>query len=289
MRDSLGDADSFKKLIRHWRRSRGITQEKLSEIVGVSQHQLSFIENGHSRPSLATTERIVAALSIPPRDGNHLLGLLGYSGTLQEPESTTTDVQLSQSLVSGLLIKGIDPYPAAIVNSSHHFVHMNLSMARLLDRVAHVADVFEDGQLSYPRVVFHEEGFQASFENWEEFAASYAQSIIREAMLNPKLNPKTVADVLDTPEVPEKWKELSDEFGPSVDIILRVETPFGSLQANYVTLGVAPPQAHIARRIEPFFLGMLVPVNESSHQIFEKVWKHGGSVGSHPRLAPFVV
>ncbi len=50
--------------IRHFRTRRGLTLERVSELVGLSQSQLSMIENGKREPKLTTLQSIAAAIGV---------------------------------------------------------------------------------------------------------------------------------------------------------------------------------------------------------------------------------
>lgn len=52
--------------IKEYRKSRGLTQEKLAEIIDVNQRQLTRIESGENYPSAETFEKICLALEISP-------------------------------------------------------------------------------------------------------------------------------------------------------------------------------------------------------------------------------
>lgn len=46
------------------RKSKNITQKELSEITGISQADISRLENGNANPSLATLKRVAAGLGM---------------------------------------------------------------------------------------------------------------------------------------------------------------------------------------------------------------------------------
>ena len=48
------------------RRERGLTQEQLAELSGISQQYLSGLERGHRNPSVAMVFSIAAALNVEP-------------------------------------------------------------------------------------------------------------------------------------------------------------------------------------------------------------------------------
>lgn len=62
--------------IKEFRELRKLTQERLSEIVGIDSKHLSRIENGRNYPSLETLEKIIEGLNVSYEDFfkfNHLV------------------------------------------------------------------------------------------------------------------------------------------------------------------------------------------------------------------------
>ena len=62
--------------IKEFRELRKLTQEHLSEVVGIDSKHLSRIENGRNYPSLETLEKIIEALNVSYEDFfkfNHLV------------------------------------------------------------------------------------------------------------------------------------------------------------------------------------------------------------------------
>jgi transcriptional regulator with XRE-family HTH domain len=54
------------KRIKEIRKKRGYSQEKLSELVDIEQHTLSYIETGNNFCSAETLERLIKALEVDP-------------------------------------------------------------------------------------------------------------------------------------------------------------------------------------------------------------------------------
>ena len=75
--------------IKELRKQRGISQEKLAEIVNVDPKFISFIECGRSAPSLETMEKIAFALNVEIKD------VFDYSHL----QIGSTDVNELQSLI----------------------------------------------------------------------------------------------------------------------------------------------------------------------------------------------
>ena len=60
------DYKAFGRRLREYRHARNLTQEKLSELVGVSFQHIGMLERGKRYPSIETLIRLAVALDIPP-------------------------------------------------------------------------------------------------------------------------------------------------------------------------------------------------------------------------------
>ncbi len=60
--------EAFGKNLKDVRKSKGITQESLAEMVGIHPRQVSKIETGEHFPNSTTLENICIALSISPKE-----------------------------------------------------------------------------------------------------------------------------------------------------------------------------------------------------------------------------
>lgn len=60
--------EAFGKNLKEIRKSKGITQESLAEMIGIHPRQVSKIETGEHFPNSTTLENICIALSISPRE-----------------------------------------------------------------------------------------------------------------------------------------------------------------------------------------------------------------------------
>lgn len=60
--------NSLGKRIKELRKQRNLSQEKLAELVDISQNALSYIETGDNFCSAETLEKIITALEIEPRE-----------------------------------------------------------------------------------------------------------------------------------------------------------------------------------------------------------------------------
>ena len=60
----MGLKSKFAKRLKELRKQRGLTQEKLAEIVNVATRHISFIETARSFPSSDLIERLACALNV---------------------------------------------------------------------------------------------------------------------------------------------------------------------------------------------------------------------------------
>ena len=61
----MKDRQLLGKRIKSLRRSKGLTQERLAEIIDVNTNYLAVIERGEANPTLALLERLSAGLEVP--------------------------------------------------------------------------------------------------------------------------------------------------------------------------------------------------------------------------------
>ncbi len=59
-------SDAFGPVLRQMRQERGLTQERLSEVLGVAAPYVSMLESGHKYPNLEMLFKISEALGIRP-------------------------------------------------------------------------------------------------------------------------------------------------------------------------------------------------------------------------------
>jgi transcriptional regulator with XRE-family HTH domain len=73
-------SSEFGNLLRHWRRTRGVSQLELANRAGLSTRHLSFLETGRCGPSRGTVLQLGRALELPRTETDRLLLLSGHAG-----------------------------------------------------------------------------------------------------------------------------------------------------------------------------------------------------------------
>jgi transcriptional regulator with XRE-family HTH domain len=78
----------FIENLRFWRKKRGLSQQKLSEMVNVSPNYLNAVENGKNFPSPEVIQQI-----------SDILELMPYQLFLEHPEDTPTGTIIPDLMV----------------------------------------------------------------------------------------------------------------------------------------------------------------------------------------------
>lgn len=64
MRTNARKIKAIGERVKNSRKNKGITQEKLADMVGVSTTYIGFIEQGQRLPSIKTSDKIARALGV---------------------------------------------------------------------------------------------------------------------------------------------------------------------------------------------------------------------------------
>ena len=134
---------------------------------GVSARHLSFVETGRSRPSAEMVLQLAEQLEVPLRDRNQLLLAAGYAPLYGERPLDDPDMTPVREALE-LVLRGHEPYPAAVVDRWWEMVAANSGIALLTDGVA--------PELLAPpanvmRVALHPDGMAPRIVNFAEWRA----------------------------------------------------------------------------------------------------------------------
>jgi transcriptional regulator with XRE-family HTH domain len=154
-------------LLRDWRQRRRRSQLDLALDAGVSARHVSFVETGRSRPSAEMVLQLAEQLEVPLRDRNQLLLAAGYAPQYGERALDDPDMSPVREALE-LVLRGHEPYPAAVVDRWWEMVAANSGIALLIDGVA--------PELLAPpanvmRVALHPDGMAPRIVNFAEWRA----------------------------------------------------------------------------------------------------------------------
>jgi transcriptional regulator with XRE-family HTH domain len=154
-------------LLRDWRQRRRRSQMDLALDAGVSARHLSFVETGRSRPSPEMVLTLAEQLEVPLRDRNHLLLAAGYAPRYGERSLDDPDMAPVREALD-LVLRGHEPYPAAVVDRWWEMVAANRGIALLTEGVA---PELLAPPVNVMRVALHPDGMAPRIVNLGEWRA----------------------------------------------------------------------------------------------------------------------
>lgn len=154
-------------LLREWRRHRRLSQLDLATGAGISTRHLSFVESGRAQPSRDMILRLTEHLDVPLRERNALLMAAGFAPVFSE--HALNDPTMTSALASiEQLLKGMEPFPALLVDRHWQLVRSNRATLRLLDGVA--AELLAP-PVNVLRLSLHPEGLAPRIDNLGQWRA----------------------------------------------------------------------------------------------------------------------
>lgn len=182
-------ADGFGALLRRWRHDRRLSQEALALEAGISQRHLSCLESGRSGPSRQMILHLAQVLDIPLRDRNLLLVAAGFAAayahrSLDGPELAAVDRALD------LMLQGLEPCPAIVVDRSWRMVRANDSALAAFSAFVDLETVFDglDAPGGGPNVLWltcHPQGLRRYVPDWAQVAPALLERTRREVAAEP--------------------------------------------------------------------------------------------------------
>lgn len=165
-------------LLRDWRQRRRMSQMDLALEADVSTRHLSYVETGRSRPSVEMVIQLAEQLDVPLRDRNVLLLAAGHAPVygqrgLDEPEMGPVREALD------LVLRGHEPYPAAVVDRHWGLVAGNRAIGLLTAGVA--AELLEP-PVNVLRLSLHPDGMAPRILNLGEWRAHLLERLGRQAV-----------------------------------------------------------------------------------------------------------
>ena len=182
--------------LREWRTRRRISQLELAGRADVSTRHVSFIENGHARPSREMLARLCEHLDVPLRERNRVFLAAGFAPA--HPELTLGDPRLAQvNEAIEHILQGHQPWPAVVVDPGWDLVAANDAAYGLIGDVD--ATLLEP-PINVVRLSLDPRGLAGRIVNLPEWRAGLLRRISREHEAAPD----------------ERLASLLTDFGPPV-------------------------------------------------------------------------
>lgn len=195
-------------LMRYWREIRAKNQLELSLDTGISQKQISFLENGRSTPGRDTLMCITEALDVPLRERNQLFVAAGYAPVYPETPWNAGEMNAITNAIKRIL-RQHEPLPGIVLDRYWNVVMTNDAAPRFFGKFIDLSA--RKGPRNMLHLIFDPAGLRPFIVDWEIAAKSLLQRVYREATSGVK-DQKTyelLEALLDYPGVQRDWKKPS--------------------------------------------------------------------------------
>jgi transcriptional regulator with XRE-family HTH domain len=232
----------FGGLLQRHRRERGMSQESLAREAEISTRHVSFMENGHSKPSRETALVLGSVLGLPLRDRNALLLAAGFAPAYEESPIDGPSMREVREALE-LLLRRHEPYAAVAYDR-----HWDIVLANEPYAVTHRALTGSDalapyvvqppGRVNAMRLLFHPDGFRRHLANWTQVARSFLPRVLRARAGDDPVLCELAREILAYPGVP-RVQELGQPLALLVPLELRLGSTTLKLFTTLSTLGTA--------------------------------------------------
>ncbi len=248
---------TFPDLLRSWRRVHKVSQGDLSNIAGISQRHLSFLESGRSSPSRDMVMRLAEALEVPLRETNSMLQAAGFAGVYTEHQLDQGEMREARNALA-VMLKHHEPYGAMVIDRNWNLIMMNDASTRLfahfIDPVQVWAEVGGD-KPNMIRATLHEKGLRPYITNWDDFACYFLKQFERELTSNPyNREARELLDEIQVyPDMPEPASINVAETRPFLTLSLKKDDLSLQFFTMVSTFGTPLDVTLQEIRIETFF------------------------------------
>jgi transcriptional regulator with XRE-family HTH domain len=252
------------EILRDWRRRRRYSQLALALEADISARHLSFLETGRARPSREMLQRLAERLEIPLRHWNSLFLAAGYAPVHSDPPLDDAALEVVRRAAE-LMLRGLEPYPALLVDRHWTLISGNRTLEVLL---AGVTEGLMRPPVNVLRVSFHPLGLAPRIANFTEWRAHILLRLQRdtEHASDPVL--AALYDELSGYPFPRTAREPKTTDHPELTVPLRLQVGADLLSFISTTTifgtAVAPVAAEFA--IESF-----LPADDETARALERM------------------
>lgn len=229
--------EAFGRMLKFWRATFEISQEELSDRVGVSARHISFLENNRSHPGRNLVVKIADVFELKLRDASNLLAAAGYMpDTFSIDEDDPNMRWLRKSLIMAL--KNHDPHPSMILDRYGNVLMVNRAWVHSFGSV--LGAVIYELPLNTNRLYLSEKGWQPYLEDWEDVACGMLMTLQEEILMHPDAKAEALLSELKTyPGVPDDWAKRAAKFDRPNSFFTRLRFPSGELRTTMTVLHAA--------------------------------------------------
>lgn len=173
----MTSAPAAGELLRQWRQRRHLSQLDLAIEANVSSRHLSFVETGRAKPTSEMILRLAEHLDVPLRDRNQLLLAGGFAPAYPQHGLDAPELAVVKQALTRVL-KGHEPYPAAVVNRHWELIDANAPIAIFTQGAA---PRLLEPPVNVLRLSLHPDGMAPRIRNLPEWRAHLLTRLHRQA------------------------------------------------------------------------------------------------------------
>jgi transcriptional regulator with XRE-family HTH domain len=231
-------------LLKEWRVRRRMSQLDLALEAGVSTRHVSFVETGRAKPSAEMVLHLAEQLEVPLRDRDALLLAAGYAPAFGARDLEAPEMAPVREAIE-LVLRGHEPYPAAVVDRHWNLVASNSGIALL---TASVAPALLEPPVNVLRVSLHPDGLAPRTANLAEWREHLLHRLRRQVLLTGDDEAAALLAELEAYPSPE------GEPPPHNDIVVPLRLRDGlAFFSTVATFGTAVDITVSELSIEAFF------------------------------------
>jgi|GEM_PF-2304518 len=255
------------RIIRYWRKKRGMSQEELARVSGVSARHISFMETGRAEPGRDVLDWVAQALELHDTEKTALMEAAGYMSS-HVPVDMETAAAIGAMAAVELIASQALPLPCLV----HDHMGNVLLTNRTFDAI--ISSLVDDTWVSAPSNG-HELLFTAlkpHIQNWGEVARTFRQRVVSESLRGTEQDEAmdALTHNLDAAIGDATLERLALPL-PLMPVVLKLEGQKLKFQAVTMTLGV-PQHIHL----RPFRIETFYATDPATREVLERINASGG-------------
>ncbi|MCK7599137.1 helix-turn-helix transcriptional regulator [Microbulbifer sp. CAU 1566] len=214
---------AFGRLMHFWRKTLGMSQEELSERLGVSTRHISFLETGRSQPSRLVAAALADCFGLSGRDRAYLLTAAGFSADQSVFDSPELAVWMNKSMQNAM--RRAEPEPAFALDNFGRVISVNRAwLAFFLPRVDPA--LLEDPNMY--ELVMNPNGLRPRLHNGTALSCGLALYLTMETLQSNEPRGWAMLERLEQAgALPENWQQLGRRLIHTSDYPLALNTDGG--------------------------------------------------------------
>ncbi|WOX07213.1 helix-turn-helix domain-containing protein [Microbulbifer pacificus] len=221
--DQSRGESAFGRLMHFWRKTLGMSQEQLSEELGVSTRHISFLETGRSQPSRLVAASLADCFGLSGRDRAYLLTAAGFSADQSVFDSPELAAWMNKSMQNAMA--RAEPEPAFALDNFGRVISANRAwLAFMLSRVS--PTLLQDPNIY--ELVMHPQGLRPHLHNGTALSCGLALYLTMETLQSDAPEGWAILERLQAAgALPDNWQQLARRLIHTSDYPLALNTETG--------------------------------------------------------------